>query len=1477
MQGRRKQPRPRRRWWQHVVRVLVIGVMTLTGLYVSFPFWAPRGLLREYVRADLQKQMGVPIQLDDLDISWSRGVTLRGLKIASEPAFGSLPLAEIDTITSEYAPLDMFLRNRRDWMVIDGLRVHIRTDAAWNSNLAPFVRMPASPRTERVAVRNVVAELHLPQQDRPLLVHVADMQIQEGRSTMLGAVTMSAGLPQASPSAAVGAIASPAPINARFAGTPESAFAAATASLSFSQVDLEQLNLPRILNLKLKKLSGLCSGSVNFQISRQAGIEGMTLNVSIRQLDAQPQDGRRLPVFDEALLRMAATFDLTLGAGEGKVEIQSASIRLPGLDMAGHATVLVDAFEGNWESVKSLELKGVVQPAQIASILGYKPAAGEPVVAGPVGLEISANHQEDHLGLKFLADATPCQVLVGGRPIKPEGRAMKVELTGDLDHNKEELSIASGQVTLGDNHLHFAGKVCDVFRLARRMENRPALSDILAGLSSVNLQGSSEFRDLAAISDIEPRVKSLPWDVKFDGLLQGQWSLLSQDGVRLRASLRAPAGTHLAAGMVEKPPADVLGLEVSAVVDAATTSLRDLDVDVSVEQKDEQNRPRIGRLSINRARVSLQGPDGQAGLACSGRFDADRVELLLGCLRSGDLRGLQVAGGVGGQFDSIADAANWQAQIKLDLGRCSLAAWDYFRKPADEEATANLSLACKQNSFQARAEAALGGAKLKGSGTADLSAMNVEGDLQVDLTDAAWAVNASPLLASRLAGQKFHGPASLQTHGRLKDGVFEASGQLVADDLTYKHEGAVVRGKSAGTPLRASFAAKVSPSGAMMGSVLDLKSLALQLGDSRLDISGSAKLGDMLTSLVASGPSCEYKLDISGSAVVDDAMGRLVPELLPLIRDHGLKGKATLTAGLTGTQDQMDIKLAVDAAQTSIQKLPLTAASQKASQAASQPAGLPGPLSKAAGTPAGMQCELSLQDHFSVAALKNLEIDVGPLRVLADARADLVPGGVHLPDDIVPRSVHASISTRRAGDLAKLLPALSPYDLTGDFFCDMEWRYPIGGRPELASASVTIDRLAGRRWNKEFSLEGELRLSQVSADANGYHFKRIATDGLTFKIGANSGTLVMDVRNVPEKTAGEFSLLSPYLDDMELAKWFSPDAPGSSTTSSAPATTPASNTTLRQPGPGTGPVPGQPRRTRMPSAATVLRAQDVIVGMRRYLEQADLKGNISIDRFRTFDAGAKLTYDCKYLDMDLAVRDKHLTLDYGTSVNGGDYRRRLEVVLGAPNTPVRIHSEIRDLIAGPNIQPQLAKSFPGNTVFGTFSRTEDIGFSLEELVINMLDPQYQPRATGKAITIATDGELVGRAAPKVIATMFPGLNLAKYRYNKMTAFAEMRPDGSSVNDMIFSGQQYDTYIEGTTDSENIGRYEMGLILAGSPQSPELNHEYKLGRLLLVNTTARIEDGKLYDQVVSYPWPNESLGALIIRNNPVYRLWVNSGK
>jgi hypothetical protein len=234
-----------------------------------------------------------------------------------------------------------------------------------------------------------------------------------------------------------------------------------------------------------------------------------------------------------------------------------------------------------------------------------------------------------------------------------------------------------------------------------------------------------------------------------------------------------------------------------------------------------------------------------------------------------------------------------------------------------------------------------------------------------------------------------------------------------------------------------------------------------------------------------------------------------------------------------------------------------------------------------------------------------------------------------------------------------------------------------------------------------------------------------------------------------------------------------------------------------------------------------------------------------------------------------------MELAYAAGLNGGTLRNSYNVYLNEAAPMVTCRTSMRNVLATEAIQPQLAKYFPGNTFSGLFSREERSSVPLREFLGNFLDYRFPLRPTGTAKTISTDGIVEGRAAPKFMTRIFPGLNLAKYRYDKMTSFATFRPDGVAENDMVFSGRTYDMYIEGTTDSENIGRYQIGLILLGTPQSAEWNHLYRQGRIPILKLKARIEGGKMHDEIVSYPWPNETLFVIFLKNNIFYRIWLAS--
>ena len=75
----------------------------------------------------------------------------------------------------------------------------------------------------------------------------------------------------------------------------------------------------------------------------------------------------------------------------------------------------------------------------------------------------------------------------------------------------------------------------------------------------------------------------------------------------------------------------------------------------------------------------------------------------------------------------------------------------------------------------------------------------------------------------------------------------------------------------------------------------------------------------------------------------------------------------------------------------------------------------------------------------------------------------------------------------------------------------------------------------------------------------------------------------------------------------------------------------------------------------------------------------------------------------------------------------------------------------------------------------------------------------------------------------------------------------------------------------------IARYEIGLILLGTPQSPEFNHQLRQGRIIILKFKARIANRRFYDEEISYPLPTETAYKIFLENNIFYRLWLAAGK
>lgn len=1475
MAAKKPRRRPKLRWWQIACRVAVLLLLAVLGAYAALPWWAPTGYLRRRLAEELARQMGVGVRIETLSLSWSEGVEIGEVTVESSEAFDSAPMLTVKAIRTELSPLELLLHGRVAWLELIEPQLYVRLDANGDVNVAPLARLKPDVAIERLHVRQGLATLTLPGDVPDVTLRVPTFELDTAR---IRQIAMSAALKQTDDVGEAPVSLSP--------GAAGAAAAAASASFTFSNVELAQLPLAQALKLPVRKLSGRCDGSAAVTVNRDGRIEAFGLDVRIRRLDVQPQGEVELPVVDEAGFRISAAYDHLSGA----LRVGSAAVRLPGVDLRGQAKVFAEVFRGHTEAVESIDFTGKVYPARLAVLLtGRELLAGDVAVAGPVDVTVVAARRSGKLAVRLAAEATEATVRRGEQALKPAGRLCRMGLAGDLDHRTSGFTVSDSYLHLAGNRFDGHGALLSLRRFASRLlepRGRSGGEILLDELARLDWRGQWEIRDLASLLDLLPAPPPVgPWgEVKLSGPLTGRWFIHHGSATRVHAGFVLPAATRLAVGdRFVKPPGAPLHLDFNAVIDPNETALTDLALELGVGE---------GHFDIDRAKLVFAAPpsaaSGQPGrpLEFTGRVTAENVEKLLACVPQVKDLGRYVQGGLNGRFSLRGAQGEHRLRLSAYLKEARLSLGQWLSKPGGQEAECHLDLRRdpsappeEQNLFAATWRSPPGEVTVNCAfPDARPGELPRRGAWVLDaaIADANKLAESSPALRRAVGDGALGGGLKLSARGGFRSGVLDANAVCDATGLEYAGStGAARRAKAAGTGLVVRCDGRVSrQEGRLEGQV---RAARVRFAGSRLDLCGRVEaVGDWPAAGEKLWPQPalrSFQLDANAVIVLDKALRGLAPELDRLVRRHGLAGRAGVQAVAAYDGNGLDVRCGVEAGDLAIGDMLAGLPAERVRLSEDLTLAALAPLGKPAGLPARLDAAVRCPADLSRAAIRDLRARAGGLEVQADGSAEVSLGPDGLPADIRKVALHLAASSRRAEALTALVPALKRYEPAGGVFVDAELADAAAG--EVTSATIRLDRFRARYRGRDVTLDGTVQVEgfrppprprAADQDAALPSVGRFQTDGLEFHIGENHGWLLADLTALADKPAGTFHVLAEYLDDRDVMAWL--DA--------APATTQPAT----QPGTQAGTQPAA--RPSYKLSAVQVRALRGLAGEllrlgRRHLAAGKLSGRVSIRHLRTYDISVDRTYDVHRLELVASVEEGRVRLEYVGGLNGGLLKQRYAADLNDPAGPVACEAALRDVLAEENIQPQFARFFPGNTVYGTLEKAERTTAPLGDILAAALDPRYPLHPVGTGKTIAIEGLTQGRAAPIFVTKIFPGLNLAKYRYRKMTAFTELRPDGVTYNDMVFDGKTYDLYMEGTTDAENIGRYEIGLILLGAPQSADWNHTYRQGRIPILNFKARIEGGKRHDEEVSYLWPNETLFVIFLKNNIFYRIWLASGK
>jgi hypothetical protein len=485
--------------------------------------------------------------------------------------------------------------------------------------------------------------------------------------------------------------------------------------------------------------------------------------------------------------------------------------------------------------------------------------------------------------------------------------------------------------------------------------------------------------------------------------------------------------------------------------------------------------------------------------------------------------------------------------------------------------------------------------------------------------------------------------------------------------------------------------------------------------------------------------------------------------------------------------------------------------------------------------------DLATDADWTTLHVRDLLAELEGVQVRGDAIAPLDPSK--------PWQAHLGINVGDLAALATSSPTLAELSPSGKALLDVELAGQ-GRRFEGKYATLTARDARFTTADKACRVEGKLTLEGLGAAGGAWQCRHVKTDSLEITAGRSHVFLMADVDTPFGPPRGRFEVLGENLDMVELF-----------------GTTPAATQAAE---PAT-----QPALTAENLRLLTQRGQSAVAAFNRYFGQAAVNGKIEVDRLVYFDDRVRAIYEARGLVGHIKMDAGTLSAGYQAGVNAGQASQRWTLNLRDAKPVLLIGQDLVNLVPKENIQKQMSMEFPGNSVYGSFSRSQEISYPLQDLMMKSVDPRYTIYPEGQAKTVTVDGVVRGKGGPAWVTRLFPGLNLTTYRYNRMTGFADFRSDGTAYNDMIFSGPGYDLYMTGTTDVRRIASYELGMILLGTPESAEFIHRWRQGRVPIMNFRARLDRGRFVDEQISYVAPTEAAYVIFLQNNVVYRAWLNA--
>ncbi|MBI9015753.1 MAG: hypothetical protein JEZ07_00695 [Phycisphaerae bacterium] len=225
----------------------------------------------------------------------------------------------------------------------------------------------------------------------------------------------------------------------------------------------------------------------------------------------------------------------------------------------------------------------------------------------------------------------------------------------------------------------------------------------------------------------------------------------------------------------------------------------------------------------------------------------------------------------------------------------------------------------------------------------------------------------------------------------------------------------------------------------------------------------------------------------------------------------------------------------------------------------------------------------------------------------------------------------------------------------------------------------------------------------------------------------------------------------------------------------------------------------------------------------KYLKQCNIQVNANISNLGFTDPENEVFLQPKQLKGKFSIADQQLLGSVITSVNAGVYSVDINCDLAEEKPILKYSMQSNALMASPALCRIVENKLPGLILQGDVSEKYDFQTSLYD-VFNM---EYC--WTGKGQTVLNDGLTIGSGGPGWMQKIIPSLKTSQYQWQKMTCKFDQLADGSRNNHLVFQGDKFDLYMNGTTiPVRNSAEYDKAIGL--------LNAELKLqqSQLELIN-------------------------------------------